>query len=312
MGNDWIHSVELQDYSFRDLMETQIPAEPSSLILNVALSPTWGFPYNPPPWCPKCYDCGNPACSCAFHTGFCHMLRNGVSMKVDNVRVYQSKNHSAHVGNNHTLGCDPPEYPTTKWIMGYAKEYMRQPPFGYHDVGPLKPIEYGGGVCYRDEDCGSNIRHVNYTEYAVLLKNSSLTPAEINATLMVNVSLGRGHCKPNKKVASRLPNHPNAGLCVCYKGYAGPHCKGQGHFSDAPSAYKLSLLKDPLKSYSGPHITPFMGTILFIFLPWLIGMLYFQVVQKKKIRESMEDSPALRKPLFQVASNDRRITGRSI
>eukprot|EP00957_Ditylum_brightwellii_P146894 11183054-Ditylum_brightwellii.AAC.1 len=101
-------------------MGSQIPNEPSYLILNTGISSTWAFPYDVPEWCSKCYDCDDPNCACSFNPGFCKMMKSGnVAMKIDSIRVYQSKNDTAHPGNKHTVGCDLPEYPTREYIKGH-------------------------------------------------------------------------------------------------------------------------------------------------------------------------------------------------
>jgi len=154
-GQDWEHSLSIPDFALDAVMGSKIPEEPSYLIFNVAISSTWAFPYSLPDWCPKCYDCNDPKCTCSFNPGFCNMMKTGkVAMKIDSVRVYQSKDDSAHVGKPHTLGCDPVEFPTREFIKGYEYRYMRNPPFVYKDKHPLREVKNGGGDCVVDEDCG--------------------------------------------------------------------------------------------------------------------------------------------------------------
>eukprot|EP00581_Thalassiosira_minuscula_P006706 CAMPEP_0183703162 /NCGR_PEP_ID=MMETSP0737-20130205/1008_1 /TAXON_ID=385413 /ORGANISM="Thalassiosira miniscula, Strain CCMP1093" /LENGTH=764 /DNA_ID=CAMNT_0025929877 /DNA_START=135 /DNA_END=2429 /DNA_ORIENTATION=- len=154
-GQDWEHSLHIPDFSLEKAMGSKIPEEPSYVIFNTAISSTWAFPYNVPDWCPKCYDCDDPKCACSFNPGFCGMMKTGkVAMKIDSVRVYQSKNDDAHVGQPHSLGCDPPDFPTKEFIKGYEYRYMRNPPFVYDDKHPLRNVKNGGGTCVVDEDCG--------------------------------------------------------------------------------------------------------------------------------------------------------------
>ena len=154
-GQDWEHSLHIPDFALDDAMGSKIPEEPSYLIFNTAISSTWAFPYNVPDWCPKCYDCNNPKCSCSFNPGFCNMMKTGkVALKIDSVRVYQSRDNDAHDGNPHTVGCDPVEFPTREYIKGYEYRYMRNPPFVYDDKHPLRDVKNGGGSCHVDADCG--------------------------------------------------------------------------------------------------------------------------------------------------------------
>jgi hypothetical protein len=90
---------------------------------------------------------------------------DGVAMYIDSIRVYQTQNHDAHVGQAHSLGCDPPEYPTKEWIVGHEYRYMRNPPFVFDDKKPLRfPIQRGGGACVTNDDCGANVaNNVNWT-----------------------------------------------------------------------------------------------------------------------------------------------------
>jgi hypothetical protein len=154
-GQDWEHSLSIPDSALESAMGSKIPEEPSYLIFNTAISSTWAFPYNVPDWCPKCYDCYDPKCTCSFNPGFCNMMKTGkVSMKIDSVRVYQSIDDSAHSGRPHTLGCDPVDFPTREYIKGFEYKYMRNPPFVLKDKHPLRDVQEGGGTCVVDEDCG--------------------------------------------------------------------------------------------------------------------------------------------------------------
>lgn len=154
-GQDWEHSLHIPDFALDEAMGSKIPEEPSYVIFNTAISSTWGFPYNVPDWCPKCYDCYNPKCQCSFNPGFCSMMKTGkVALKIDSVRVYQSRDDDAHPGSPHTVGCDPVEFPTREYIKGFEYKYMRNPPFVYDDKHPLRDVKTGGGTCKVDADCG--------------------------------------------------------------------------------------------------------------------------------------------------------------
>lgn len=154
-GQDWEHSLSIPDSALESAMGSKVPEEPSYLIFNTAISSTWAFPYGVPDWCPKCYDCYDPKCTCSFNPGFCNMMKTGrVSMKIDSVRVYQSLDDAAHPGQPHTLGCDPVDFPTREYIKGFEYKYMRNPPFVLNDKQPLKDVRDGGGTCVVDKDCG--------------------------------------------------------------------------------------------------------------------------------------------------------------
>lgn len=117
-----------------------IPSEPSYLIMNTAISTSWGFP-NPPPGC-KEYDCKTATGQCGMFEGFCSNFP--AQFKINHVRVYQNKNDSRQ-----TLGCNPREYPTTRWIAGHEYRYKRDV-----DEHPLKPIVTGGARCTNNGECG--------------------------------------------------------------------------------------------------------------------------------------------------------------
>lgn len=155
-GEDWEHSLYIPDLALDAAMGSKIPEEPSYLIFNTAISSTWGFPFSLPDYCPKdCYDCNNPKCACSFQPGFCNMMKTGkVAFKIDSVRVYQSRDDSAHDGGPHTVGCDPVGFPTKEFIKGYEYKYMNEPPFVFGDKHPLKRLKNGGGTCTVDDQCG--------------------------------------------------------------------------------------------------------------------------------------------------------------
>lgn len=121
---------------------SRIPNEPSYVIMNTAISTSWGFPA--PPYGCNDYDCKTVEGKCGFNPGFCQTLP--AYFHVDYVRVYQNKNDSSQ-----TIGCNPKEYPTKKFIQAHAYRYKT-----LLDPHPLKQIKVGGGACAVDEDCGTH------------------------------------------------------------------------------------------------------------------------------------------------------------
>ena len=96
----------------------KMPDEPMHVLLNTAVSSTWGFPAPCPAGCDcACYDCGNPKCACALPTGFCDMLPAGY--EIDSVRVYQRADEPTH-----KLGCSTDSKPTKHFIDGHKKRYF--------------------------------------------------------------------------------------------------------------------------------------------------------------------------------------------
>ena len=136
----------IEQSSLTAAMETQVPEEPSYLIFNTAVSTSWGFP-EPPPGCVK-YDCKVADGRCGMNPGFCHSLP--AAFLIDNVRVYQYKpgsNSSQKYDEGapsfkHTVGCNPPQYPTKKYIIANKDKYTNP-----KDAAPLKKVVTGTGRC---------------------------------------------------------------------------------------------------------------------------------------------------------------------
>jgi len=287
LGEDWIKSYGIKDDSLKNLMGSQIPIEPSYLIFNTAVSSTWGFPAGVPDDCKKCYDCDDPKCACSFQPGFCKMLREtDVAMQIDSVRVYQSRDPSAHVGAPHSVGCDPIEYPTKEWINGHSYQYVRNPPFVYEDKGhPIKSVQRGGGTCASDNDCGAHISNVNLTEVNEV-EDASGRHLE-KETTSTDLKKGRGKCVPRSEFSSPLFKASSGAkrVCKCNSGYTGPHCLAQDHIDDNPSAYNEKMKKSIFKSIARIYVSPFL-------LVGLAGILAVAVVfgcmvadKKKKAKE---------------------------
>ena len=241
-SNDgFVHILALKDESLKDLMGSQIPIEPMGIIFNVAVSSTWGFPYDTPEWCTKCFDCDDPKCDCSFYPGFCQMIRsNNTAMYIDFVRVYQTSNPDVHVGANHTLGCDPPAYPTKEWIHGHSYRYMRNPPFSYEDKHPIRPVQRGGGPCVTDSDCGGDVHSIN---------NTALFEQQGGATSDMDKNLDKAEKKTNVTGRGQCVQHLQNGMfsitteigmvCSCNDGFTGPFCLSLDHIDESPSAYKI-------------------------------------------------------------------------
>lgn len=131
------------------IMQTEIPSEPMYLLMNTAVSSSWGFPAPCPENCEcECFECGNPACQCALPTDYCENFP--ASFEIDYVRVYQAVNESKHI-----LGCSPENRPTEKWIEGHAKRYTEE-----GEKVPLRPLQTGGMPCERDRECGGKLHGV--------------------------------------------------------------------------------------------------------------------------------------------------------
>jgi len=120
-----------------------IPEEPMYLVLNTAISSTWGFPVPCPQDCPcDCFDARKVECACAIPP---RMLDNFPNhFLIDHVRVYQAEGDDTM-----TVGCSPPAHPTKKFIAGHLDRYM-----GEDDKQPLLPVSKGGASCSSAADCG--------------------------------------------------------------------------------------------------------------------------------------------------------------
>ena len=114
----------------------QIPEEPMYLILNTAISKTWGFPTPCPDGCAcDCYDCRDLKCKCAVPDRMCENFP--ADFEIDWVRVYQNPNDGKQI-----VGCSTPDYPTSRYIKGHERLFMSD-----GDTAPLQPLKVGGGAC---------------------------------------------------------------------------------------------------------------------------------------------------------------------
>jgi hypothetical protein len=307
LGTDWVHVYGVLDKVVKKAMGSQIPIEPMSLVFNTAVSSTWGFPFVVPPNCVKCYDCDDPNCACSLGPGFCKMLRKrDVVMSIDSVRVYQSRDPSAHVGANHTIGCDPPEFPTRSWIKGHESNYMRNAPFSYDDKEPLRKVQRGGGGCKSDDDCGAGL---NLT--AVNESQDEETDRELKHD---SGAKGHGQCVGSshfKGMYSSTDRSPF--VCMCNPGYTGPHCLAQDHLDDTESAYRKMMNENLFEYVPQLRLSPFMVAVLVAL--FVIAMAYSCIVtgqRQKALAEFKEEASGLRKPRSNDNHQARLVTGTSI
>ncbi|TMW65146.1 hypothetical protein Poli38472_009313 [Pythium oligandrum] len=111
--------------------------EPMYLIMNVALSSSWGTtPPNPGKPCRG--DGSDPKVNkiCDEFPMF---------LKVDYIRFYQDLDKNRDADNLMQLSCDPPSHPTREWILGHIDEYQDWD-------NPLMDVA-GGAYCTSDDDC---------------------------------------------------------------------------------------------------------------------------------------------------------------
>ena len=123
-----------------------IPEEPMYIILNTAISSTWGFPTPCPEGCPcDCFDARKFECACAVPSRMSENFPN--EFLIEYVRVYQAEDDK-----NQIIGCSTKSHPTKKYIQGHVKNYMSD-----GDKVPLLPVQKGGAACTTDDQCGFGI-----------------------------------------------------------------------------------------------------------------------------------------------------------
>lgn len=246
------------------------------------------------------------------------MLKKGVKFEIDSVRVYQSKNHSAHVGNPHTLGCDPPEYPTREFIKGYEYRYTRPAPFGVDDKGPLKKIQKGGGSCKTDNDCGAN-GVISSQDESDSLESRRMSTNDSTSTSFKG---GRGVCIPATDFYA-LESKNSGSVCKCEKGFTGPNCLAVDHIDESISAFYLLQEKSIFEHMRKPTVPPFFIAMVSTLLLMLLATVILNVSRKKKKnklaassfseRDTPNIRPGMKRPEFRASSGDPLvITGRSV
>ena len=299
LGEDWVHAYKILDHVLNRTTGAQVPIEPQYLIFNTAVSSTWGFPYDTPDWCEKCYDCDDPKCSCTFAPGFCDMLRDtDVAMYIDSVRVYQSNDDDAHVGAPHTIGCDPLEYPTRGWIKGHEYRYMRNPPFSYEDKHPIRRTQRGGGDCKTDEDCGSHLQNENFTsifESGGGVGDGNLTEEEgriLGGDEGVTSNGGRGQCIDTRKFKGMFTTEATqkgrlgSKVCSCNPGFTGPNCLAEEHIDDTPSAYDIQMAGKIFFSIPDFRFMPFMWVIVALLIAQVFAVSCIAIQKKRSARQT--------------------------
>jgi hypothetical protein len=177
--------------------QASIPNEPSYVILNTAISTSWGFPA-PPPGCDASeYDCKDPTKTCGFNPGFCASLP--AEFAIDYIRIYQNKKDPSQ-----TIGCNPKEYPTKRFISAHEYRYKDK-----ESVHALKTIRNGGGHCH------TLSRSINNNN-----------PNDNNNMSSANSASSSNECGEGECVTSWYATLFEGGkyICQCKDNWQGPHC----------------------------------------------------------------------------------------
>ena len=200
-------------------------------------------------------------------------------MLIDHVRVYQSSNDDAHPGNPHTLGCDPPEYPTKEYIKGYSERYIRDKPFATDTEGPIiYDIVRGGGECEVNSDCGSEAstgsQEEEEEEEESFIKDGG------------DSGRGRGACVPTNLVTSIFRRSATmlAGTCRCNRGFTGPMCLAVDHVDESPSAYDIKTSPDLGMGMKFPLLPRFMLLSAAILVSIVLIALVTKVSDRRRVR----------------------------
>ena len=235
------------------------------------------------------------------------MKDGGVNYEIDFVRIYQSKNDTAHVGNPHTIGCDPAEYPTREFIKGNEDRYSRDPPFGYTDDASLKDIKNGGGECKTDNDCGANVASPSETTESVKRHLETTTG-------------GRGQCVPAKDYDGVISSKSRKGqnVCKCNDGFTGPYCLAVDFVDEFPGIYAEIQAQSLFNVIYIPHFPSFF---MYVILGMVI-MLFTVMIRQARERSKTEvtygiETPSvsnrkMKRPTFVTENSNLVITGRSV
>jgi len=127
----------------------EISSEPSSIILNTAISQQWGFPRCKEGCTCRVMDCKSHKYeeTCGLPPGFCFMLNEAEpKYKINWIRVYQDKDNEQQ-----KVGCSTPERPTKRWIEAHEHLYKKE-----EDDHPLRAIQRGRGPCKHTTDSTDN------------------------------------------------------------------------------------------------------------------------------------------------------------
>jgi len=136
----------------------RVPVEPMYLILNVDLSPRWGWNFCPSDRCDCCADCKQSRCTTCIEVdaqGNSYNSRQWLAelcdslpaqYEIDYVRVYQPEDKVK-------VGCDPDDHPTREII---AKDLNAYTPFRMDE--PLVAVLPGGANCTLADElpCGDH------------------------------------------------------------------------------------------------------------------------------------------------------------
>lgn len=230
--------------------DTFIPREPSYLIMNTAISTSWGFPA-PPIGCDE-YDCKTTSGRCGMNPGFCESLP--AKMKIGHVRVYQNKKDPLQY-----VGCNPEQYPTTRFINGHKERYMK--PF---DAEPLKKVKAGGGVCRQDSDCGGDIHSSSSSKQGSKQSSSSSSSDRAGTSTSTSTSTitGTGTCGV-------------LGRCSCDEDWTGPNCLVPNYRNDFPN-----WDVEDWSNWVPPSVPLFLGIAAVVFLAVMLLMIV--IVARKR------------------------------
>jgi len=189
------------------------------------------------------------------------MKRSKVAMQIDHIRVYQSKNNSAHVGKPHTVGCDPVEYPTREYIKGNEYRYMRSAPFVFDDKGPLKKkIRNGGGKCKHNSDCGG--------------ENSDTERHPLESI--------RGECIEGEFSQGLFNPTVKGQKCKCFDGFTGPMCLAVDKHDDELGAWELRKNTSLFENLPKPALPVGLVASISCFMIFTIFFGFMHVIKNRK------------------------------
>ena len=267
---------EIKGESLARMTGSEIPLESMHIVLNTAISSTWGFPVPDKNWCTKkCFDCAEPACLCNLPKGFCKNFP--AFLDIDYVRVYQDSSENS----NHVLGCSPRARPTKLFIEAHKERYVDK---GEEDRPLQVQAVQGGGKCRSGDD------HPKTAATTAASKENRMTKNGGDHTC--GMKQGRGRCI--------------RGRCVCDSARGtGPHClatpgnwAGYSNYEDVSRSTRLPdgswIEVQESGVLSGFHIPRFPRYLTFAvvlcFLCFLIFPLGFGTFVRKRKRMNMNSS----------------------